>query len=326
MLNSVKTQLAKFPTPAAGLALGIASLGWALQTSMPEQSGIQLTAAILSASMLLMLLAKFVLNGQLLWQELAHPVIGSVIPTSAMAAMVITVTLKQYHPALAEMIWYMALALHVIFLVVFAVNRAIRFQLQDMVPSWFVPPVGLVMAALTYPTELSRMEAGAMLYFGIACYIVMLPLMLYRLFFRANLADATLPTLAIMAAPPSLCLAGYLSFVEQPAPLLVMLLLGIAVLMTATVYLAFWRLLRLPFSPAYAAFTFPMVIGATALSKAAVYMQAFNPEVAQQLALLGQVELVIATLVVSYVALRYLMHYGKPKKPQVEPALANAQS
>ena len=49
--------------------------------------------------------------------------------------------------------------------------------------------------------------------------------------------------------------------------LLVAVLLGIAVLMTGIIYLAFIKLLRLPFSPGYAAFTFPLVIGATALFK-----------------------------------------------------------
>ncbi|MCW1889915.1 hypothetical protein OK016_13235 [Vibrio chagasii] len=34
--------------------------------------------------------------------------------------------------------------------------------------------------------------------------------------------------------------------------------------------MAFFKLLRLPFSPGYAAFTFPIVIGATALFKIAI--------------------------------------------------------
>jgi tellurite resistance protein TehA-like permease len=38
--------------------------------------------------------------------------------------------------------------------------------------------------------------------------------------------------------------------------------------LTAIVYVAFTRLLVLPFSPGYAAYTFPMAIGATALFKA----------------------------------------------------------
>ena len=54
---------------------------------------------------------------------------------------------------------------------------------------------------------------------------------------------------------------------EHPHPILTALLFGIAVLMTIAIYFAFWNLLRLKFSPGYAAFTFPMAIGATALYK-----------------------------------------------------------
>ncbi len=95
------------------------------------------------------------------------------------------------------------------------------------------------------------------------------------------------------------------------------LLFGIAVLMTMIIYLAFIKLLRLPFSPGYAAFTFPMVIGATALYKLVAWMGAHGaPESAlHQVRMLANVELIVATVVVSYVALRYLMAYlPKPSR------------
>jgi len=74
-------------------------------------------------------------------------------------------------------------------------------------------------------------------------------------------------------------------------------------------------LLRLPFSPGYAAFTFPMVIGATALFKMATWMQGVGVEAQfiNQIYFLAYVELVIATSVVTYVAVRYYMNY-KPHR------------
>lgn len=74
----------------------------------------------------------------------------------------------------------------------------------------------------------------------------MLPMMIYRFIFTHEIPDAAKPTLAIMAAPASLSLAGYLTVVSEPSPVIVALLFGIAVLMTAIIYLAFTRLLRLP--------------------------------------------------------------------------------
>ena len=92
--------------------------------------------------------------------------------------------------------------------------------------------------------------------------------------------------------------------------LLVAVLLGIAVLMTGIIYLAFIKLLRLPFSPGYAAFTFPLVIGATALFKVSHLVEQWpQAEYVEQIRLLAHFELGAATLIVGYVALRYLMFF-----------------
>ena len=135
----------------------------------------------------------------------------------------------------------------------------------------------------------------------------MLPLMIYRLIFSGEVPDAAKPTIAIMAAPASLSLAGYLTVAENPSPLIVAVLLGIAVMMTAVIYVSFFHLMRLPFSPGYAAFTFPMVIGATALYKTAAWMASVNvkPEYVEQLETLAFIELIVATGVVIYVAAHY---------------------
>jgi tellurite resistance protein TehA-like permease len=139
----------------------------------------------------------------------------------------------------------------------------------------------------------------------------MLPIMIYRLMFCNEVPDAAKPTIAIMAAPASLSLAGYLTVTASPSPVIIALLFGIAVLMTSVIYMAFFKLMRLPFSPGYAAFTFPMVIGATALFKTANWMlsQGVMANYVYQIRTLAVVELVVATCVVSYVAAHYLAHY-----------------
>lgn len=312
MLIRVRDRLVNFPTPTAGLALGIASLGWCWENAFPANGYAQLTGAVIAAFLLVLVIGKLTLNLKVLWDELGHPVIGSVIPTSAMAAMVISKALGNYSEGLAMLLWYTATAMHLLFFVLFATRRLRQFDMNHMLPSWFVPPVGLVVATLTCPGGSSVYLAGILLNFGLIAYGILLPFMLYRLIFNERVADAAQPTIAILAAPPSLCLAGYLSFVSEPSLFLVMVLQGIAILMTVVIYLAFWKLLRLPFSPGYAAFTFPMVIGSTALFKSADYFQRMNldGELVMQMTALAWVELVVATVVVVYVALRYLHHYG----------------
>jgi exfoliative toxin A/B len=149
--------------------------------------------------------------------------------------------------------------------------------------------------------------AAAALYFGMFTYALMLPVMFYRFIFAENVAVTAMPTLAILAAPASLSLTGYLSLVDDPQPLPVILLMGISVLMTAIVYVAFIRLLALPFSPGFSAYTFPLAIGATALFKAVEQFEAWQirQKLINQTHGLAVFELLVATAVVAYVIARF---------------------
>ncbi|GIU08735.1 MULTISPECIES: TDT family transporter [unclassified Shewanella] len=313
--NKLRHRVSRLPSPMAGLALAIGSLGWAWESMVPSLGGNgQLIGASIAAVLLLMLVAKFVLHPRVLIEELTHPVVGSVIPTFAMGLMVVSAALGQFNHAVGVALWLVAIAIHIVFLSMFVYYRAIDFKLDHMVPSWFVPPIGIIVAAVSFPHG-SEMQyqwlADSILTFGMVSYLVMLPVMLYRLIFCEPIADAAKPTIAILAAPASLSLAGYLTISSEPSIIVVGVLLTLALLMTSVIYLAFFHLLKLPFSPGYAAFTFPMVIGATALFKTVHWLVATYgmSNLSVDLLITAKVELIIATLVVSYVAVRYLLHY-----------------
>ena len=271
-----------------------------------EAGRLQLLGAAIAAVLLVILTFKFLLHPRLLWQDLAHPVAGSVVPTYAMGTMVVSKAVGMLDAGLGEGLWLFAVLLHLAFLATFVWHRAKQFEIHHMVPSWFVPPVGIIVADVAFPGGQFAALANGLLWFGMLCYGLMLPLMLYRLIFSHEVPDAAKPTIAILAAPASLSLAGYLTVSEEPSLLLVAVLLGIAVLMTGIIYLAFIKLLRLPFSPGYAAFTFPLVIGATALFKVSHLVEQWPQaaEYVEQIRLLAHFELGAATLIVGYVALR----------------------
>ncbi|MBP8039544.1 MAG: TDT family transporter, partial [Aeromonadaceae bacterium] len=243
------SKLARIPTPVAGLALAIASLGWCLENAAPLAQYAKWTSAWIASLMLLSLALKFIRHPRLLRDDLAHPVVGSVVPTAAMGWMVISHSLGQWNALLGQGLWLLAIAMHTTFLACFIYHRAKDFALHHMVPSWFVPPVGLIVADVAFPGGAMRPLAEAIFYFGLLAYAVMLPAMLYRLIFCQDVPDLAKPTIAILAAPASLSLAGYLTVAEEPSMLLVGLLAGIAVLMTLLIYVAFLHLLRLPFNP-----------------------------------------------------------------------------
>ncbi|BBM63972.1 C4-dicarboxylate ABC transporter [Vibrio alfacsensis] len=309
MIQRTKAKVMGAPTPMAGLALGIASLGWSWENFAELHGYGQWISAGIASVLLAILAVKFLFHNHLLRQDLAHPVVGSVVPTFAMGTMVVSASLGHFFPIAGNVLWLAAVALHIGFLVSFLYHRAKDFELHHMVPSWFVPPVGIIVADVSFSGNpaLAPIAHGALV-FGMVAYAVMLPIMIYRFMFTHEIPDAAKPTMAILAAPASLSLAGYLTVTATPSPVIIALLFGIAVLMTAIIYLAFFKLLRLPFSPGYAAFTFPMVIGATALFKTANWMEAngLAAQYVHQVRGLAGVELIVATVVVSYVAFQYI--------------------
>lgn len=296
----------------AGLALGVASLAWCADGALGAGGLLQIAGAVTAAGLLLMLAVRGVFHFDTIAADLRHPVAGSIVPTFAMCLMVISRSAAYLSEAAGVALWLAAVALHLTVLAVFFWHRVRGNVMKEMVPSWFVPPVGIVVADVTFPgVEWLLPLADGCLAFGLASYAVLLPLMLYRLFFGTTIAEGARPTLAIMAAPASLSLAGYLTVVREPDYLLCAVLLGIALLMTVVIYFAFWNLLRLKFSPGYAAFTFPMAIGATALYKASDAVARLGAaDYALTLWRLGTAELVVAAVVIGYVFVLYAKNFG----------------
>lgn len=313
MVKAIPKYFRGLPTPLAGLALGVASLGWCLENALPLGGAGQIAGAAVASCLLAMLLTRYALHIDTFIDDLKHPVLSSIIPTFAMALMVVSRCIAEFSLSVGTTLWCIAVAVHLAVLAVFLSTRFRGDWMPNMVPSWFVPPVGIIVADVSFPgVEYLHPIALVLLYVGMAAYAVMLPTMIYRLFFHGEVPNAAKPTIAIMAAPASLSLAGYLTVVEEPSLLVVGLLGGIAVLMTAIIYFAFYKLLRLQFSPGYAAFTFPMAIGATALYKTSSYVASLPLEKAAewagQIRLLAHFELVVAALVISYVFILYMKH------------------
>jgi exfoliative toxin A/B len=314
MLNMIKNNCDKIPTAASGLALGIASIALLWDHVVKSNGYIQISGALIALCILLAAIIKFKHNPKTLINDLQHPVLGSIVPTFSMTMMVISKMLAQHvNMLMGQIIWCIAVLLHFIFLILFVYYRAKDFKLHHMIPSWFVPPVGIVVAAVTLPSNNFLIIASGIVTLGIMLYSMMLPTMVYRLIFQKEIEDTSKPTIAIMAAPASLCLAGYLSTASSPSPIIVAVLLGIAILMTVVIYCSFIKLLRLPFSPGYAAFTFPMVIGATALFKVCDFMVAMKipSYYINQVQILAYIEIMIASLIVIYVAAHYCVFFTR---------------
>lgn len=315
MITKITKRLSEVPTALAGLSLGIASLGWCWESALNFQGKAQMSGAVVASVLLITILLKFIFNPTLLKKDLAHHVSGSVIPTFAMAAMVVANNINNTNHQVALLLWLSAIILHLSFLVVFVYYRVKDFKFEHVLPSWFIPPVGIVVAVVSFPGGELIMLANTLLIFGLLAYAVLLPTMLYRYFLHNKIVDDERPTIAVFAAPASLSLAGYLTLTEDPSLYIVIILGVVALIMTLFIYYSFNRLLRLPFSPAYSAFTFPLVISATAMFKTSEYLlvSGHHIQLVELVSLLAHIELIVATSMVAYVSIRYLIHFNPMK-------------
>ena len=92
------------PTPLAGLALGIASLGWCLENALPLAGWGQTTGAVIGLVMIGFLVLRFTAHHDTLWADLKHPVVGSIVPTFAMCLMVVSKTAGYWMPEAASQV------------------------------------------------------------------------------------------------------------------------------------------------------------------------------------------------------------------------------
>ncbi len=268
--------------------------------------------SVIGIIMFLLVTLKIISNLKGFIEQVKHPVIASIITTYTMAIMLMSVYLKQFIGSQMIYLWYFSIGLHFIFVINYVFRFILSFNLKKIFPSIFVLLVGIVVASVTAPA-FNAFEVGRVLfYFGLTVYILALPLVFYRLIKHKDIPVAARPTIAIIAAPASLCLAGYLSSFETKESYMVYALLTLALILTSAILIYLPKLLKDGFSPAYSAFTFPFVISAISSKKAFVFLQSKGDF--QWFKSIVVVEEVIALIIVLYVLVKYITFISKKLK------------
>ncbi|WP_406734338.1 TDT family transporter [Vibrio scophthalmi] len=303
------TQFQNVPPSQAALALGMIGLGHAWALYIPEIGEvIRPYLAALGALLLAPVLIKYFTNPKIFIADLRHPLSGSLMAPMSMALLILCDYLAVISPIIAYPIWFAALLLHVTMMVLFFGFQLTNFKMSNIVPSWFLYPVGLISSSLAGTQFGHTLFSETLVNICITIYFFMLPLVLYRLVFEGMLPRRARPTLAIMAAPINLTLATYLVNFTQPDPILTGALAGIAITMTLMIYLCYLRLMRLKFQPSIAAVTFPSVISAVAMHRLTSFFEQYHPRW-HWLHDFGLFELSIATVLVIWVSIGYVKMY-----------------
>lgn len=295
----MKQLIKKCPVPVAGLILGLAAAGNLIQSYGETYRSI---FGIISTLLLILLLIKISMFPKDVVETLDNPVVASVFPALSMAIML----LSTYMPKSSGFIvWIAGLSLHIVLMLWFTKKFVFHYNIKKVFPSWFIVYVGIAAASVTAPAFKMQSIGVIAFWFGFITYLMLLPVVIYRVLKIKEIPESALPTIAIFAAPASLLLAGYMKSFAAKNISMVYFLLILSLIMYVFVIIKLFSLLKLKFYPSYSGFTFPLVISGISIKLANVYLTKIK-HVIPLLKYLIKFQEVAAVIIVMYVLIRYI--------------------
>lgn len=291
------------PIPMAGLILSLFALG---NLIVSYGTVYKTSFGIIGTILLFAYIIKIIVMPKAFLKELNHPVISSVVPTFSMSLMLFSTYLSPNFPKISLSVWILGIIIHIVLMAFYTKNFIINFNIKKIFPSIFVVYVGIVVASITSPAFKMQLLGQFIFYFGITAYLLLLPIVLYRVFRVQEIPEPALPTIAIIAAPSSLCLAGYMTVFPNKNLIIVFTLLTLSLVMTLGVLLYMPKMLKLSFYPSYAAFTFPLVISGIAIKKTHMFL--LNSQNLSSLQSVVKLEEILAVIMVLYVLIHFIRY------------------
>ncbi|MDQ0417558.1 exfoliative toxin A/B [Croceifilum oryzae] len=298
------------PIPICGLILALFSVA-KLQFSF-HINWLAYIMMTLGSIFLLGMLCKILFTPKQVFDDLKKPMIAAVSPTFSMAMMVLC-SLFMDHGVLWKAIWVVSAIVHLVLMAYFIYHFVLQSKVTmlHIYPSWFIMYIGMAIIPLT-AGNLASPIATVIFWISIVFYLILLPLVFIRIFVMRDLEISALPLITILCAPGSLLLAAYLAHFDTKSVGFVWTLLILSQALYVSVLWQLPKLLRLSFYPSYSAFTFPLVICATALTNTLKYLGYTG--------ILGHtfsiIEAIIASAMVIYVAIRYSIFLITQMKPK----------
>jgi len=318
-MNSI---IKRIPIPTAGLILALAAAGNLMSTyGYAYRYSFGISAAIL----LILFIIKIMYLPKSLIEGFENPVIASVMPTFSMSLMILATYIKPFLPTAALVVWVLGLMLHALLIICFTMKYILNFNVKKVFPSYFIVYVGIVCGSVTAPVFGMSNLGQYIFWFGFAAYLLLLPIILYRVLSVKEIQEPAIPTITILAAPASLCLAGYLNSFQEKNLMIIVFLSILSTVMLISVLTYMPKMLKLKFYPSYSAFTFPFVITGIAFKGAYAFLVKAGIEISSILYLVKFLEAWSVSMVL-YVLARYVSFIISDSESIGKKSITKAQS
>lgn len=334
-LIKIQAKLQHIPLALTAVALGLTTLGIAFSQynkvttdNLPginfNGDWVQYVTIAIASFFLCLCLLKVLTNPQWFWKEMKSGSASSHLPVLFMIIMAIgefvigkgIIYTGLFYFGIT--LWYIGLICQLVYLVWWLVTRTIWFDIRDVDGAWYVPVVGIPVACAILPEQLGGSNYVTLLqalwYFSFAGFIILTCLILYRYLFVTPMHTTELPAIGIIAAPASLLLVTYFfdfSGTSNENHVFMFLLAGMAITFTFIAYISMFKVFATKFNPGFAAYSFPLAIGAVARIVFATWLTA-NYDVSSNLLIIFKTEafgeLIISSIVMLYLLVGFTIH------------------
>lgn len=242
-------------------------------------------------------------------EEYKNPVPASLYGTYSMLTMIIGAYLFNFSPMVGKALWLFGILFHAVLIVVFTYRNIIKnFNIDGFVPSWFVTYNGIMVSIVVGGQMNEPLISKIVLAYGIVVFFLIIPFMIKRLLVKP-LPDMLYHTKAILLAPSSLCIVGYLNVVKEPKLTVAYILYGIVFVTLISVIISIPKFFSFDFHPGFAGTTFPMAIGTVATFKMSAYLNSLGMvEAGEVLRNIGGIQIFIATSIIAFVFSNLMVH------------------
>ena len=260
----------------------------------------------------LFMVIKIAVHFDVFKSEYKAPVPASVYAAFAILMMSFGAYLHPHWEGLGKGLWLSAIALHALHILVFTWRNVITSRSwETFIPTWFITYNGILVAPVLGEKMGEPFISGAIVFYGMAVYIILLAFMIYRLAAKP-LNPLFIHSKTIVMAPAALCLVGYFNIAEN--------INTTAVYLMYTVMLVFFlyflknlpAFLRVPFTPGFAGLTFPNAIALIASLRMSEFLQsAGNPVLSRIAWEIAGIQFVLTSALIAFVLYNYARMFAK---------------
>lgn len=224
-----------------------------------------------------------------------------------MATMILGSYYYDFNKIVGLILWGAAIICHAIHICIFTFKNVIKERnINTFVPSWFVTYNGIMVSCVVGAGYGYNDILKFIVYYGILIYIIIIPIMIYRLL-TVEVKDQVYHTMAVVLAPCSLCVVSYINVIAEPNQILLYFLYLCVLASLAFIIVKLPKFFRYSFTPGFAGFTFPMAIGIVATNKMAAYFAnvTANENLANMCTQLAGIQIYITSVLVGYVLINF---------------------